>query len=72
MWASLLWASLHAGELTGYRVTLRYVKNIPLGQSAIYTQYLWQAKHDKSGMSSKSRIEFQLSMCEIRKSLYEN
>ena len=32
---------------------------------------LWQAKHDKSGMSSKSPIEFQQSMCEIEKSLSE-
>ena len=35
--------------------------------------YLWQAKHDKSGLSLKSApIEFQSSICEIRKSLYEN
>ena len=32
---------------------------------------VWQAKHDKSGMSSKSPIEFQYSLCEIGKSLRE-
>ena len=36
-----------------------------------YDEILWQAKHDKSGMSSKSPIEFQKSMCEIEKSLSE-
>ena len=33
--------------------------------------YLWQAKHDKSGLSWKSPIESQWSMCEIEKSLCE-
>ena len=32
---------------------------------------LWQAKHDKSGLSWKSPIESQWSMCEIEKSLCE-
>ena len=31
-----------------------------------------QAKHDKSSMSFKSYIEFQSSMYEVGKSLYEN
>jgi len=34
-------------------------------------QDIWQAKHDKSGLSSKSPIEPQQSMCEIEKSLCE-
>ena len=32
---------------------------------------IWQAKHDKSGSSWKSPIEFQWSICEIEKSLCE-
>ena len=32
---------------------------------------VWQAKHDKSGLSWKSPIESQSSMCEIEKSLCE-
>ena len=32
---------------------------------------LWQAKHDKSGLSWKSPIESRWSMCEIEKSLCE-
>ena len=32
---------------------------------------VWQAKHDKSGLSWKSPIEFQWSICEIEKSLRE-
>ena len=37
----------------------------------IRNQNLWQAKHDKSGLSWKSPIEFQWSICEIEKSLFE-
>ena len=33
------------------------------------SRLIWQAKHDKSGLSWKSPIESQWSMCEIEKSL---
>ena len=37
----------------------------------IFGGFIWQAKHDKSGLSWKSPIESQWSMCEIEKSLCE-
>ena len=59
------------------RASLTFIENEDwsaylLSHWYILLYFVWQAKHDKSSMSFKSYIEFQSSMYEVGKSLYEN
>ena len=46
-------------RVAGYVTKSGSTENFVTHNTAIENWSLWQAKHDKSGMSSKSSIEFQ-------------